>query len=143
MPLTEQATLTRPCQHCGSDFVPRRDDEIFCCGGCRVVHDLIQGEGFSFFYQLLGRKTLEPPDSLPMSSVESDQIAEEIERAESTARENDSPARLGLRVGNLSCTACIWLIDHLFQKYEGGLKLPPTRQGQPSLCGGNRGASMR
>ncbi len=122
MPGSEQTT-TRACTHCSSSFYPRRDDEEFCCAGCRLVHDLITGEGFSGFYQLLSGNTLEPPSSLPISPIEREQIVEAVESAESIANTQESPARISLRLGNLSCTACIWLIDHLFEKQGEGLKV--------------------
>ena len=122
MPANEPVSLRR-CTHCSSQFHPRRDNERFCCVGCRLVYDLIQSEGLSNFYQLLNHGALEPPGSLPLSPVEFGEIKEEIERAESAAIRDGSPARLSLRLGNLTCTACIWLIERLFSKQKGALKL--------------------
>lgn len=111
----------RKCSHCGNTFQPRFEAEQFCCSGCRVVHELIQTGGFGSFYELLGRRVLQPADN---GEIPADQLAE-IEEAVIEAEKVDeaSPASLVLRIGNLSCTACVWLIDHLFQRHTGSLKI--------------------
>jgi len=118
---------TRPslfrCDHCGTPFQKRFEEERFCCAGCRTVFELIQDGGFGSFYELLGRQTLEPISQLSPADDKDGDLAEAVEAAEETSRNLESPATLTLRVGNLSCTACVWLIDHLFRKYPGALKL--------------------
>lgn len=108
----------RRCDHCGNQFEPRFEAETFCCAGCRVVHDMIETGGFGTFYELLGKKTLQPADSASAQDSISDRIAEAIAEAE-----EDSPAKLTVRVGNLSCTACVWLIERLHRDCEGALKI--------------------
>jgi len=112
----------RKCRHCSNEFLPRFEDEHFCCGGCRAVHELVHISGFDTFYELLGRGTLQPAEltSLP-KGVEST-LAEAIADAEENAGERGDPAFLQLRVSNLSCTACVWLIDRLFQEADGAIK---------------------
>jgi P-type Cu2+ transporter len=119
---TARPSLFR-CDHCGSPFQKRFEEERFCCAGCRTVFELIQDGGFGSFYELLGRRTLEPVSQLVPAEDASGDLAEAVEEAEEKSRNLESPATLTLRVGNLSCTACVWLIDHLFQKYPGALKL--------------------
>lgn len=113
----------RRCDHCGNRFQPRFQTEKFCCSGCRVVHDLIQSGGFGSFYELLGRRVLQPATALDPAGDQLEEIAEAIEEAETHRPSPDSPARLTLRLGNLSCTACVWLVDHLFRQHSGALRM--------------------
>jgi P-type Cu2+ transporter len=113
----------RRCDHCGNRFQPRFETEKFCCSGCRVVHDLIQSGGFGSFYDLLGRRVLQPAANAEPAGDETDELAEAIAEAESHRPSPDAPAHLTLRLGNLSCTACVWLIDHLFRQHPGALKM--------------------
>ncbi|MEM9017968.1 MAG: heavy metal translocating P-type ATPase metal-binding domain-containing protein, partial [Verrucomicrobiota bacterium] len=111
------------CQHCGTRFQRRFEDERFCCSGCRVVSDLIHGSGFESFYELLGKRTLEPANQSEIATDQLGDLATAIDEAEENATMLEAPARLRLRVGNLSCTACVWLIDHLFPQQPGHLKI--------------------
>ncbi len=113
----------RRCDHCGNRFQPRFETEKFCCSGCRVVHDLIQSGGFGSFYDLLGRRVLQPAINAEPAGDQVDELAEAITEAETQRPSPDSPARMTLRIGNLSCTACVWLIDHLFRQHPGALKM--------------------
>ncbi|MEM1441617.1 MAG: heavy metal translocating P-type ATPase metal-binding domain-containing protein [Verrucomicrobiota bacterium] len=112
----------RRCVHCGNSFQPRYESEEFCCSGCHVVHDLIQSGGFGSFYELLGRRVLQPAENADPAADQLAELEEAVEAAESNKDDSGSPARLRLRIGNLSCTACVWLIDHLFRQHEGALK---------------------
>lgn len=119
----ERQNATCRCEHCGNTFKPRFRGENFCCSGCRVVHEMIQAGGLSSFYHLLGKTVLEPVSHPEPSQDQLDEIAEAAHLAEAQETSGDHSACLTLRVGNLSCTACIWLIDRLFQKYEGALRM--------------------
>lgn len=116
------AKQQRRCQHCGNQFEPRFEAETFCCAGCRVVHDMIETGGFGTFYELLGKKTLQPAESAAARNALDERVAEAIAEAERECPE-ESPAKLTLRVGNLSCTACVWLIERLHRNCDGALKI--------------------
>lgn len=122
IPLQDK-TAKRECTHCGNLFLPRFEDERFCCSGCRVVHDLIQTGGLGSFYDLLGRKVLQPATVKQLGSDEEEEMREAIYLAEEAGTQSETAAKLALRIGNLSCTACVWLIDHLFRQHSGALKI--------------------
>ncbi len=50
----------RKCRHCGSGFEPRHPSDEYCCSGCALVREMIEGAGFSDFYRLLGDNSLLP-----------------------------------------------------------------------------------
>ncbi len=113
----------RRCDHCGNRYQPRFEEERFCCSGCRVVHELIQSGGFGSFYELLGGRVLQPATQLEPDGDQLEELAEAVAEAESKRPSPDAPARLTVRLGNLSCTACVWLIDHLFRQHSGALRM--------------------
>lgn len=114
---------SRRCSHCGTSFQPRFEEEQFCCSGCRVVHDLIQSGGFGSFYRLLDGRPLQPVENGNLPADQLDEMEQAVKEAESSCSSETAPAHLRLRVGNLSCTACVWLIDHLFRQHEGAMKI--------------------
>lgn len=113
----------RHCQHCGSLFRPRREEELFCCAGCRVVHDAIHLGGLGGFYELLGRQKLDPANEALTEADLGETLDAAIDEAEASGRRDGKAARLRLLVGNLSCTACVWLVDHLFRQHAGAVRL--------------------
>lgn len=113
----------RQCEHCGNRFQVRFEAERFCCAGCRAVHDLIQSGGFGSFYELLGRRILQPATEPEPDPGQFEELAEAVATAEGQAGASGSPARISLRLGNLSCTACLWLIDHLLRLHPGTLRM--------------------
>ncbi len=118
------ATLeARRCRHCGNPFQPRFETEDFCCSGCRVVYEVILAGGLGTFYELLGNRVLQPAIETDLPQEPLEEIDEAITAAETEANAAGRPARLILRLGNLSCTACVWLIDHLFRQHPGALRI--------------------
>lgn len=104
----------RKCLHCNAPFRPRREDDAYCCSGCRVVRELIEGEGFSNFYELLGKRSLNPLDDQPINEAVTDWLEPYLD---------DESGTLSVKVANLSCTACVWLIERLFRKKPGGIRI--------------------
>ncbi len=123
LPPRRAEDAARRCDHCGNRFRPRFEAERFCCPGCRTVHDLIQSGGFGSFYELLGRRLLQPVAEPEIDFGQSEELAEAVAEAERLAAASGSPARLSLRLGNLSCTACLWLVDHLLRRHPGALRM--------------------
>lgn len=122
-PPRDAESAARRCDHCGNRFQPRFEAERFCCSGCRTVHDLIQSEGFGSFYELLGRRLLQPATEPEPDPGLLEELGEAVASAEQRASASGSPARLSLRLGNLSCTACLWLVDHLLRRHPGALRM--------------------
>jgi Cu2+-exporting ATPase len=88
-----------------------------------MVHEFIETGGLGSFYQLLGNRKLEPATSLSLPVSVVDDLGEAIGEAESLAGDSDGLCRLTLRVANLSCTACVWLIERLHRELDGALKI--------------------
>ncbi len=110
------------CEHCGTPFSPAREDERFCCKGCECVHDLIHATGHDRFYELRRNAVLAPVKGRPFEDPELDWLEQAAARAEEEAAEAGRPARLDCRVEGLSCVACVWLVERLFEQQPGAVR---------------------
>ncbi len=121
------ATLTEAsCRHCGTDYPLPADaaaDTGFCCAGCQFVHGLINEEGLDQFYDLRGGETLQPVKSLAFQKRDYDWLADQARAAEDVCAQCEDPARLTLDLQGISCAACVWLIERVFRRHPGGLRV--------------------
>jgi Cu2+-exporting ATPase len=119
--LTSTAPLTRPaadalCRHCRTPLAP--GDDAYCCGGCRHVHELLTSAGLDRYYALRGECTLAPVPEL----------RRQHEAPWLELMEAETPAAAGMRrvvldVQGLQCAACVWLIEALFRREPGALRI--------------------
>jgi len=106
------------CLHCELPLGAGAEDG-FCCGGCRAVYRLIRAEGLERYYDLRtgagnpvpelrtehrDRKWLEP-------------LEQQLASVDGTAA-----THLSLDVQGIHCTACVWLMQKLFDREEGGVR---------------------
>ncbi len=117
------------CQHCGTP-VPSHREDGFCCAGCVYVHDLLHQQGLDHFYDLKGGVSLPPvsPQSLRERDYEWLQELARVETAIQVAsmpegREKSSPVELHLALQGISCVGCVWLIERIFSRHAGGLRV--------------------
>ena len=122
---TEERVLEASCRHCGTRFrIWPGQDEEFCCAGCRAVNALIAEEGFERFYDLRGGKTLPPVGDGALRETDWDWLSELSAEVEAYAAEKENEAAtLALQVRGLSCAACVWLIENLFRRQPGALRI--------------------
>lgn len=103
------------CRHCGLPVPSGTDHPGFCCRGCLAVHDLIQGAGLKRFYELGGGQ---PVGDVPAPSRRA--WLEELERASVLSGDQ---VRVHLDVQGLHCAACVWLLEELWRRQEGALRI--------------------
>lgn len=96
------------CAHCG---LPS-GGEPFCCTGCENVHALLQAGELSRYYAIRGGTGV---------PVDASRRAPDYKWAEQLARGQEQEARAcyDLDVQGLHCSACVWLIEQLFEKQRG------------------------
>lgn len=103
------------CLHCGLP-VPAAGD-AFRREGCRAVHELLVAGDLSRYYELRGER------GVPVNDVRAERHdfkwldAVEARRCETSS---GSGARVDLDVQGLHCSACVWLIETLFERRGGG-----------------------
>jgi len=108
------------CTHCGSP-VPAGRDDGFCCAGCSYVHDLLHQEGLDHFYDLKGNAAL--PPVAPQALRERDYDWLTLLSAEAERVSEADAVELRLAVQGLSCVGCVWLIERLFSRHAGALRV--------------------
>ncbi len=105
------------CAHCGSpsDYVSTSSDNgpAFCCNGCRFVYRLIQEQGLAKFYDL--REGIQPP---VQSSVFQ---RHNFEWLVPLCCGRDG--RVELELQGMSCLACVWLIQRVFEGFPGAQEI--------------------
>jgi P-type Cu2+ transporter len=108
------------CLHCGLP-VDAGAGARFCCDGCEAVWTLLRDEGLSRYYELGGGEgnpvtTASAPAHLWLTSLE-----EGLARAEGLHR-------VTLDVQGLHCSACVWLIERVFEgtKARGRVLVNPA-----------------
>ena len=116
-PRTESTRVA--CLHCGTTFVAIDDDERFCCGGCASVYGLLHAQGLDRYYDLRGGTAT--PAAPTTSSARDLKWLEVIEQ--SAADASSGPHRIVLDVQGLHCAACVWLLEELFRRHEGALRI--------------------
>lgn len=117
----KNAPHTHPdCTHCGSP-VPAGRDDGFCCAGCRHVHELLHQEGLDHFYDIKGGVAL--PPVTPQALRERDYEWLALLGAEAERASEADVVELRLAVQGLSCVACVWLVERLFARHEGALRV--------------------
>ncbi|MCB1131723.1 MAG: heavy metal translocating P-type ATPase metal-binding domain-containing protein [Verrucomicrobiae bacterium] len=110
------------CEHCGTEFSPRRDDERYCCKGCEYVAVMIAEQGFEKFYDLKQGLAVAPVRSRPFEQHDFRWLDAKLAAAEKKAGESASAAHLDLGIEGISCVGCVWLIERLFTRHPGGIR---------------------
>lgn len=105
------------CLHCGNQVPTGSRHAPYCCAGCREVYALIHGEGLGRFYDLGGR------DGVPVQTG-ADRPRAWLEPLVSDAEtRSEGLCRLELDVQGVHCAGCVWLMNELFSRQEGGASL--------------------
>jgi len=121
--LTPLATASAPastqCRHCRTPFAPSPREEEFCCPGCRAVYHWIHEQSLDLYYALKGEQSTPAVGSLPFDPRDWTWARELQTQSESQASDGSASAELTLR--NLSCAACVWLIEKRFEDQPGHL----------------------
>lgn len=115
-PLADAKT---PCAHCGLPLgrAWRAEWGTFCCAGCKAVHDLIQSEGLSRYYELRTDTEAPPPELRPDSFMWLDPLLA------SAGPSANGVTRVTLDVQGVHCAACVWLMQQLWDREQGAVDM--------------------
>jgi Cu2+-exporting ATPase len=110
-------TLHAPdaCLHCGSPVPVGAASRGFCCAGCEAVYGLLREQGLTRYYQLTQGKAAPAPE--PRKDRGHAWLEPLVARAEATP---GPLCALELDVQGIHCAACVWLMNELFRRKEGG-----------------------
>jgi Cu2+-exporting ATPase len=116
-----QTATAKGCRHCGTTVPGSREDD-FCCNGCAFVFDLLTREGLDRSYDLKGGKVLPPVSPEVLRERDYEWLEQRVARAES-ACDCGSPVELALSVQGVSCVGCVWLIERVYGRQPGALRV--------------------
>lgn len=108
------------CTHCGSP-VPAGREDGFCCAGCSYVYDLLHQQGLDYFYNLKGSAAL--PPVAPQALRERDYEWLRLMQTTADGTGEGDVVEMRLAVQGLSCVGCVWLIERLFSRQPGALRV--------------------
>ena len=107
------------CHHCGADCfkgAPQADGHVFCCQGCLGVYELIRANDACRYYdfdELAGRR--------PGASATTRYSALDlIGHAMASASPHSGIVTLNLRLPDMHCAGCVWLLERL-HRFDPGV----------------------
>ncbi len=105
------------CAHCGLPVGTA--GARFCCRGCEAVHELLQREHLTRYYDLQGNEGC-PVPCVRDEHADRKWLEPILSRVAATGA---GVQRFRLDVQGLHCAACVWLIEELFRRCPGGLRV--------------------
>lgn len=108
------------CRHCGSP-VPAMREDGFCCAGCQYVHALLHQQGLDHFYDLKGDLSVPPVSPQSLRERDYGWLADLVKTLPADAGEGGT--ELHLAIQGMSCVGCVWLIEKVFARHDGGFRL--------------------
>ncbi|PHI19714.1 hypothetical protein CEQ90_11745 [Lewinellaceae bacterium SD302] len=108
------------CAHCGEscrdNALSNKAGEIFCCQGCRTVHDILSENGMLDFYGMDERA----------GQRQSEQHRDDYEWLEITSLadryvqyRDERHCRVSLKLPAIHCLSCVWLLENLNRLLPG------------------------
>jgi P-type Cu2+ transporter len=109
------------CAHCLQP-IPRGREDGYCCRGCKAVAGLLRTARLERYYELR-RGPGVPVTELPERAED----RKWVEPIQNKIRASEGPVHVALDVQGVHCTACVWLIETLFERRERGrIELNPA-----------------
>ena len=117
------------CRHCGSPLLTASARTTgFCCAGCAYVHRLVAAGGLDQYYRLRDR-VIAPADRALFQPRDYGWLATRQREAEGAVAgvgdpgQNARAPELVLDLQGISCVGCVWLIERLFEREPGALRI--------------------
>lgn len=103
-------SAVRPCTHCGTavETVLVEPAPVFCCHGCELAFEIIEGSGLGRYYEEREASANRP---VVVRAAGWSQVPQ-VERVDGTRGAT-------LRVDGLQCAACVWVTEKVLQDTPG------------------------
>lgn len=103
------------CAHCGDQANGQRRDQAghyFCCEGCAQLYQLLQTHDLGNFYTLRDAKAIRPQE---VDSSRFDHLNDPSIQAQFFSYQDEKIYKLSLRLPQIHCAACIYLLENLYR----------------------------
>jgi Cu2+-exporting ATPase len=116
------------CYHCGlpvpdnSDFflVIENQSRAMCCPGCAAVAATITGSGLGIFYNFRTEQLKQPaPEKAQFKDWDIPALQNDYVSLDTQGPSQQVVRRIRVHIGNISCAACVWLIEKQLEKLPG------------------------
>ncbi len=87
----------------------------------------IRRAGLGKFYRLKGGSVANPVKSIVFQKRDASWLVDAVKEAEQAAGEGAAP-ELEFDVQGISCVGCVWLIDRIFERQPGSLRIDVNAQ---------------
>jgi Cu2+-exporting ATPase len=108
------------CEHCGTRYRRGSGRGRFCCTGCEYVFNLIRESGLGQYYQLKGQVTA-PVGGSAFQPRDYTWLRDVVREVEQSSHSDD--VETIVEIQGISCIGCVWLIERVFLKSPGALRL--------------------
>ena len=119
-----QSRPTFACSHCGQLVIAswngESHGEIFCCEGCRSIHDWIRSSHLDGYYHLMKQNGKTAPKAYASEDYRS--FLDSLDDSATMGvlgRWKGTQHDLTLECGEISCVGCGWLLERLLQGAKG------------------------
>lgn len=102
------------CHHCGDDCLNdeiKIEEKLFCCYGCKAVHELLQHAGLKSHFEEISRTNTGLSSSKANSKYDFLEVEELKDKLIRYKDEHQS--RIVLSLPGIHCSSCIYLLEHL------------------------------
>ncbi len=116
--MSKSTSQLQVCFHCGDaiNAAVKFNDKVFCCDGCKTVHQVLSENGMEAYYNLSaapGNKVLFS-DNEEFAYLDTPEIADLL-----VDFKNDNLIKLSLQIPGIHCSSCIWLLENLHLLHKG------------------------
>ncbi|MEM6344017.1 MAG: heavy metal translocating P-type ATPase metal-binding domain-containing protein [Bacteroidota bacterium] len=115
-----ESTHTPACYHCGDECPSppvQYAEKDFCCEGCKMVYQILHDNELENYYELEntpGQKLNNPNLKGNWDYLEQPEVIEKL-----IDFTDDERTFLRLRIPQMHCTSCIWLLENLYRLHPG------------------------
>ena len=116
---TRKAITKTQCSHCGDDCIGQRwkiEDKIFCCGGCKLVFEILHEHKLERFYTLNDNAGVSRKESRSQTYeyLDDPSIIEKF-----ISHKQGSELIVWLSLPSIHCSSCLWLLENISRINEG------------------------
>jgi len=110
----KEENLNASCFHCGDSAnsqVVKFEDKVFCCHGCKTVYTILQQNNLTNYYQLIDQRQngLTKPIASKYDFLLNEEVVKDL-----IQYEDDQQMIIKLKLPQIYCVACVWLIENLY-----------------------------
>ena len=106
------------CFHCGEPCADRsfaRNDKLFCCQGCLLVHELLEENGLGQFYALSEHPGVRVRARGGQEAGHGAYLDDPAVQERLLDFTDGKTSRVTFTIPSIHCVACVWLLENLFR----------------------------